>query len=61
MNQCVFIKGFRAKRGFSLPKPFRTVAGPPPDDPNNCPEDETQVICMGISDDQEVGRPHVVR
>ena len=58
-NQCVFIKGFRAKRGLLWLKRIRAAAGPLPDDPDNNPEDEIQVA--GGSEDLEVGRPHVVR
>jgi len=59
MDQCVFIRGFRAKHGFSLFKRIRAAAGPLPDDPENSPEDEMQVA--GVPDDPEVGRPYVVR
>jgi len=59
MNQCVFIKGFRAKRGFPWLKRIRAAAGPRPDDPENSPEDEIQVT--GVPGDPEVGRSHVVR
>ena len=58
-NQCVFIKGFRAKRGLLWLKRIRAAAEPLPDDPDNNPEDEIQVT--GVSDDPEVGYPHVVR
>jgi len=59
MDQCVFIRGFRAKRGFSLFKRIRAAAGPLPDDPENSPEDEMQVA--GVPDDPEVGRSYMVR
>jgi len=59
MSQCVFIKGFRAKRGFPWLKRIRAAAGPLPDDPGNNSEDEIQVT--GVPDDPEVGHPHVVR
>ena len=59
MSQCVFIRGFRAKRGIPWLKRIRAAAEPLPDDPENSPEDEMQVT--GVPDDQEVGRPHVVR
>ena len=59
MNQCIFIKGFRAKRSFPWLKPIRAGAGPLPDDPENSPEDEMQVT--GVQNDPEVGRPRVVR
>jgi len=55
MNQCVFIKGFRAKRGFPWLKRIRAAAEPLPDDPENSPEDEIQVI--GVPDDPEAGHP----
>jgi hypothetical protein len=59
MNQCVFIRGFRAKRGFPWLKRIRAAAEPLPDDPENSHEDEIEVT--GVPDDQEVGHPHVVR
>ena len=59
MNQCVFIKGFRAKRGFPWLKHIRAAAGPLPDDTDNSPEDEIQVI--GVPDYPEVGHSHVVK
>jgi hypothetical protein len=59
MNQCVFIKGFRAKRGLPWLKRIRAAAGPLPDDPENDSEDEIQVT--GLPDDPEVGCPHLVR
>ena len=59
MNQCVFIKGFRAKRGLPWLKRIRAAAEPLPDDPENDSEDEIQVT--GLPDDPEVGFPHVVR
>ena len=58
MNQCVFIKGFRAKRGFPWLKRIRAAAEPLPDDPENSPEGET--LATGVPDDLEVGHPHVV-
>jgi len=43
-NQCVFIRGFRAKRVFLWPWPgLRGAAGSHPDKPDNIPEDEIQV------------------
>ena len=59
MNQCVFIKGFRAKRGLPWLKRIRAAAEPLPDDPEDDSEDEIQVT--GLPDDPEVGYPHVVR
>ena len=59
MNQCVFIKGFRAKRGLPWLRRIRAAAGPLPDDPENDSEDETQVT--GLPDDPEVGCPRVMR
>ena len=58
MNQCVFIKGFRAKRGFPWLKRIRANAEPLPDDPENSPEDEMQVAI--VPDDPEVGYPLVI-
>lgn len=59
MNQCVFVRGFRAKRGFPGLKRIRAAAGPLPDDPENSPGDEMQVT--GVPNDPDVGRPYVVR
>ena len=42
-DQCVFIRGFRAKRVFFWTKPIRAGAEPLPDDPNNRRDDEIQV------------------
>ena len=41
--QCVFIRGFRAKRIFFRTRPVRAAAEPLPDDPDNRREDEIQV------------------
>jgi hypothetical protein len=43
LNQCVFIRGFRAKRLFFYTS-LRAAAEPLPDDPDNHREDEIQVI-----------------
>jgi len=62
MNQCIFIKGFRAKRSFPWLKRIRAAAGPLPDDPENSPEDEIdEMQVTGVQNDPEVGRPRVVR
>jgi hypothetical protein len=53
LNQCVFIKGFRAKRGFPWFKRIRAAAEPLPDDPDDSHEDEMEV--SGIPDTPEVG------
>jgi hypothetical protein len=58
MNQCVFIRGFRAKRGLPWLKRIRAAAEPLPDDPDNSSEDEIQVT--GTLNDPEVGHPHAV-
>ncbi|KAI9513321.1 hypothetical protein F5148DRAFT_1157714 [Russula earlei] len=42
-NQCVFIRGFRAKRVFFWTRPFRAAAEPILDDPDNHHEDGIQV------------------
>ena len=42
-NQCVFIRGFRAKRSFFRTKYLRAAAEPQPDDPDNSRGDEIQV------------------
>ena len=42
-NQCVFIRGFRAKRTFFRTIRMRAAAEPLPDDPDNRQEDEIQV------------------
>ncbi|KAH9953160.1 hypothetical protein BC827DRAFT_171613 [Russula dissimulans] len=43
LNQCIFIRGFRAKRVLFWTRPIRAAAEPLPDDPDNEPEDEIQV------------------
>ena len=43
MNQCVFIRGFRAKRRLFWTVPIRAAAEPLPDDPDNSREDEIHV------------------
>ena len=53
LNQCIFIKGFRAKRGFPWFKRIRAAAEPLPDDPDDSQEDEMQVT--RILDAPEVG------
>ncbi|KAI0280738.1 hypothetical protein BC826DRAFT_1191391 [Russula brevipes] len=45
-NQCVFIKGFRAKRVLFRIRLMRAAAEPLPDDPDNCDEDEIQVTSV---------------
>ncbi|KAI0285674.1 hypothetical protein BC826DRAFT_112948 [Russula brevipes] len=45
-NQCVFIKGFRAKRAWFRTRPIRAAAEPLPDDPDNRDEDEIQVTSV---------------
>ena len=42
-DQCVFIRGFRAKRILFWARRIRAAAGPRPDDPDNQPEDEIEV------------------
>ncbi|KAF8474356.1 hypothetical protein DFH94DRAFT_761713 [Russula ochroleuca] len=42
-DQCVFIKGFRAKRTFFRIRHLRAAAGPRPDDPDNRRDDDIQV------------------
>jgi hypothetical protein len=42
-NQCVFIRGFRAKRTFFWTIRMRAAAEPLPDDPDDRREDEIQV------------------
>ncbi len=42
-DQCVFIRGFRAKRVLFWGKRIRAAAKPRPDDPDNRREDEIQV------------------
>ncbi|KAI0285682.1 hypothetical protein BC826DRAFT_1051063, partial [Russula brevipes] len=42
-NQCIFIKGFRAKRVFFRTRPIRAAAEWLPDDPDNRDQDEIQV------------------
>ncbi|KAI0285688.1 hypothetical protein BC826DRAFT_113392 [Russula brevipes] len=45
-NQCVFIKGFRAKRAWFRTKLIRAAAEPLPDDPDNRDEDDIQVTSV---------------
>ncbi|KAI0278249.1 hypothetical protein BC826DRAFT_927183 [Russula brevipes] len=45
-NQCVFIKGFRAKRVLFWTTTLRAAAEPLPDDPDNRDEDEIQVTSV---------------
>lgn len=42
-NQCVFIRGFRAKRLFFRTRVLRAAAEPRPDDPDNRRDDEVQM------------------
>ncbi|KAF8474352.1 hypothetical protein DFH94DRAFT_761689 [Russula ochroleuca] len=42
-DQCVFIRGFRAKRVLFWTRPIRAGAEPLPDDPDNRRDDEIQV------------------
>ena len=42
-DQCVFIKGFRAKRVFFFRRRIQAAAEPQPDDPDNRSDDEIQV------------------
>jgi hypothetical protein len=42
-DQCVFIRGFRAKRRFFRTIPIRAAAEPRPDDPDDRRDDETQM------------------
>jgi len=58
-NQCVFIKGFRAKRTIFWTKPIRAEAEPLPDDPGDDREDEIQVT--RVQDAPKVGCPSVVK
>ena len=48
-NQCVFIRGFRAKRTFFRIVPMRAAAEPHPDDPDYRQEDETRVTRIPAS------------
>jgi hypothetical protein len=59
MNQCVFIRGFRAKRVFFWTKPIRAAAEPLPDNPDNCDEDGVQI--PRIPDARKVGGLPVVK
>ncbi|KAI0285934.1 hypothetical protein BGY98DRAFT_1173350 [Russula aff. rugulosa BPL654] len=47
-NQCVFIKGLRAKRILFRPKRMRAAAEPSPDDPDDSRDDEVQVSRLGV-------------
>jgi hypothetical protein len=42
-DQCVFLRGFRAKRILFWTRRIRAAAGPRPDDPDNHREDEIEV------------------
>ena len=53
LNQCIFIRGFRTKRGFPWFRRIRAAAEPLPDDPDDSGEDEMQVT--GVPDAPEVG------
>ena len=52
-DQCVFIRGFRAKRVLFWTKPMRAAAEPLPDDPDNRRDDEIQVT--RVPDGPKVG------
>jgi len=43
LDQCVFIRGFRAKRRLFRAKALRAAAEPRPDDPDNRRDDEIQM------------------
>jgi hypothetical protein len=58
-DQCVFIKGFRAKRRLFWTVPIRAAAEPLPDEPDNSREDGIQV--NRVPDAPKVGSPPVVR
>jgi len=45
-DQCVVIKGFRAKRVLFRIKPIRAAAEPLPDDPDNRRDDDIQVTSV---------------
>ncbi len=55
-DQCVFIRGFRAKRVLFWTKPMRAAAEPLPDDPDNRRDDEIQVT--RVPDGPKVGILH---
>jgi hypothetical protein len=59
LDQCVFIKGFRAKRHFLLPTRIYAAAEPRPDEPDNRREDEIQVT--GVPGGPKVGALPMVR
>ena len=52
-DQCVFIRGFRAKRVLFWTKPMRAAAEPRPDNPDNRRDDEIQV--SRVPDGPKVG------
>lgn len=52
-DQCVFIRGFRAKRVLFWTKPMRAAAEPRSDDPDNHGDDEIQVT--RVPDGPKVG------
>ena len=52
-DQCVFIRGFRAKRVLFWTKPMRAAAEPRLDDPDNREDDEIEVT--RVPDGPKVG------
>lgn len=58
-DQCVFIRGFRAKRVLFWTKPMRAAAEPRPDDPDNRRDDEIQVT--RVPDGPKVGNLLIVK
>jgi len=61
VNQCVFIKGFRATRRFFRIKALRAAAEPLPDDPDNYREDSDEIQVTSVPDGPKVGGLPMVR
>jgi hypothetical protein len=59
LDQCVFIRGFRAKRRLFWTVPIRAQAEPLPDDPDNKREDDIQVT--RVPNAPKVGRLPVMK
>jgi len=50
LNQCIFIRGFRAKRILFRIRPIRAAAEPLPDDPDNLKDQEDEIQVTRVSD-----------
>jgi hypothetical protein len=61
VNQCVFIKGFRATRRFFRIKALRAAAEPLPDDPDSCGDDPDEIQVTQVPDGPKVSGLPMVR